>query len=86
MNTHIVPFLPMLQPARVGPGSCAIVCVLGNRSGGTLQVSFMSIMFLALGAMPQLNAVTMSKPVFFKQRDSLFFAPCALFTVLRSYL
>lgn len=43
-----------------------------------LQVSFMSIMFLSLGAMPQLNAVTMSKPVFFKQRDNLFFAPCML--------
>lgn len=38
----------------------------------------MSIMFLALGSMPQLTAVIMSKPVFFKQRDSLFFAPCAL--------
>eukprot|EP00892_Ulva_mutabilis_P008760 jgi/Ulvmu1/6256/UM028_0114.1 len=38
-------------------------------------VSFMSILFLSLGAMPQLNAVTISKPIFFKQRDNLFFAP-----------
>ena len=43
-----------------------------------MQVSFMSIMFLAMGTTPQLSEVIMSKPVFFKQRDNLFFAPCAL--------
>ena len=41
-------------------------------------VAFVSIMFLAMGQIPQQNLVQSSKPVFFKHRDNFFYGGGAL--------
>ncbi|KAK9907686.1 hypothetical protein WJX75_008105 [Coccomyxa subellipsoidea] len=40
-------------------------------------VSFLSMMFLSMGAMPEMGITFASKPVIFKQRDNKFFPPSA---------
>ena len=47
--------------------------VSASNARSFFAVCFMSIMFLAMGQIPQQHVVQATKPVFFKQRDNFFY-------------